>query len=223
MFCKDELEVILFVRMWVEIYMWMTFRYFQSCHPLREDVSWNMQRATVSEEELRVILFVRMWVEILYPPASRKWYSMSSSSWGCELKCYATAKFVSHISVILFVRMWVEISLLLCFSRLSACHPLREDVSWNDIDNWNWGDLARHPLREDVSWNIPLLHTPSAISVILFVRMWVEITMEGLKTSRSCVILFVRMWVEMVKLSEAFQWRHCHPLREDVSWNLSYQ
>ena len=58
----------------------------------------------------------------------------------------------------------------------------------------------RHPLREDVSWNIHSMSNVSYPSVILFVRMWVEIR---------------RMVMEYVG-------REGHPLREDVSWNLLY-
>ena len=55
--------------------------------------------------------------------------------------------------VILFVRIWVEMNIALQRGREAACHPLREDVSWNvnDLAIIKW--VTGHPLREDVSWN----------------------------------------------------------------------
>ena len=187
----------------------------------------------------------------------------SSSSWGCELKCQER-----------------------CFEVSDACHPLREDVSWNDelgaSLNDNLGHPLRedvswnnhvpkhspahdsHPLREDVSWNDAGVDKPSITIVILFVRMWVEMTWMVSSTWSEQVILFVRMWVEILKImsytfleivilfvrmwveipvfgsiSHPFvsssswgcelkfccqvnSWLHFrHPLREDVSWNIS--
>ena len=99
--------VILFVRMWVEIFRFLLHLDTLCCHPLREDVSWN-------------IMFRQM----------KGKYSLSSSSWGCELKYWLSistySPYLRHplredVSwnvrgekgeqcrlVILFVRMWVE-------------------------------------------------------------------------------------------------------------------
>ena len=80
----------------------------------------------------------------------------------------------------------------------------------------------RHPLREDVSWNIHSMSNVSYPSVILFVRMWVEMLIQGMKNCMDIVILFVRMWVEIRRMVMEYVGREGHPLREDVSWNLLY-
>ncbi len=123
-----ELVVILFVRMWVEIYSPISTA--QNCfgHPLREDVSWNAY-LTIMLKHFFVILFVRMWVEI-YKPLYVHFSDSSSSSWGCELKCFYT-----QVYTFLFR------------------HPLREDVSWNVSNRKPHNRMGSHPLREDVSWN----------------------------------------------------------------------
>ena len=116
--------------------------------------------------------------------------------------------------------MWVEIIIISCVSgdrELSSsswgcelkyslpgttatvpCHPLREDVSWNILS------------RSSVLWRI----------VILFVRMWVEMPWLSVILYLPRVILFVRMWVEMRMQSFKCSGTWCHPLREDVSWNV---
>ena len=100
-------------------------------HPLREDVSWNTLLAA-DFASFAVILFVRMWVEIKHTLATD--YEMwSSSSWGCELKCDISMELVLNGNVILFVRMWVEIWVSMSVITIEWCHPLREDVSWNDL------------------------------------------------------------------------------------------
>ena len=100
--------VILFVRMWVEMWYINGVGVKWERHPLREDVSWNMS-FNVSYND---------WM-------------MSSSSWGCELKYINRYMYTLAAHVILFVRMWVEMTLLLFLFLLHVCHPLREDVSWN--------------------------------------------------------------------------------------------
>ena len=164
--------VILFVRMWVEMcprsfshlfplsssswgcelkFSSLVVSVACSCHPLREDVSWNIWHSR-QHAFCPVILFVRMWVEIshwtnnLIPLAS-------SSSWGCELKYVNltryfqkgshplredvswnthTSHLLSILLVILFVRMWVEMLIFVHTAFYGIGHPLREDVSWND-------------------------------------------------------------------------------------------
>ena len=146
-------------------------------HPLREDVSWNIDAV---EQKVEGVL--------------------SSSSWGCELKYFCLEIKNQTFSVILFVRMWVEI----IFYTDGACsgnrHPLREDVSWNKESKYIDEELRRHPLREDVSWNDnPELLEEENVHVILFVRMWVEMECPVHFRKMSSVILFVRMWVEITK------------------------
>ena len=187
--------VILFVRMWVEMHLPVLWSGRDSCHPLREDVSWNNIVVFFCIVH-SVILFVRMWVEITtFIPFNE--FIRSSSSWGCELKytmrdsesvthCHPLREDVSWnvpalnvmvgFVVILFVRMWVEIPFRQPNQLLQSRHPLREDVSWNDAENAKGGESISHPLREDVSWNI---------------NRW-----GGERMYDS------------------------HPLREDVSWNL---
>ena len=163
----------------------------------------------------------------------------SSSSWGCELKYQAVM-----------------------FRGRRDGHPLREDVSWNVCTNCGESSWPGHPLREDVSWNnsgisVAYLSPSSSswgcelksfrrinqptVTVILFVRMWVEILLSWKKTSLGIVILFVRMWVEIpstrpvliifyvilfvrmwveMLIPTYFRRLMRHPLREDVSWNM---
>ena len=147
---------------------------FDFGHPLREDVSWN---TGVGRFDLNstVILFVRMWVEM-----------------------HTDKPYNNMEMVILFVRMWVEMVLWLYWLDTRTRHPLREDVSWNAP----WGIHThkcerRHPLREDVSWNISSVNHTFHGVVILFVRMWVEISLSCANNDIVPVILFVRMWVEI--------------------------
>ena len=105
-----------------------------------------------------------------------------------------------------------------------------------------WRVRNSHPLREDVSWNTYVVILSCDRIVILFVRMWVEIYWEVYFKRKGWVILFVRMWVEMVVNSFRYHlyassssWgcelkllregythtRVSHPLREDVSWNVT--
>ena len=80
---------------------------------------------------------------------------------------------------------------------VSTSHPLREDVSWNTLPPLSSRGSSGHPLREDVSWNALLAPRSPHTIVILFVRMWVEISLS-----------YQTMAITV-----------CHPLREDVSWN----
>ena len=126
------------------------------------------------------------------------WLSTSSSSWGCELKYLESSWLNTMIS-----------------------HPLREDVSWNALSVDSVPSTGCHPLREDVSWNIKSIIYCTINTVILFVRMWVEILLLG------CRILSGLRH----PLREDVSWnnntlliamqRPGHPLREDVSWNTS--
>ena len=129
---------------------WNIVWVFVTSHPLREDVSWNTEDRNIFSA-LEVILFVRMWVEILSPHLH----------------------ILYAVRVILFVRMWVEITKTRSFSLVTR-HPLREDVSWNTRVGRCWNGCGCHPLREDVSWNVMFPTGKLGNTVILFVRMWVE-------------------------------------------------
>ena len=93
--------------------------------------------------------------------------------------------------------MWVEITEQENAS-VEQRHPLREDVSWNNVYDDLKQKLMGHPLREDVSWNVGFTLLKVRFTVILFVRMWVEI------------MLYLTLFSAPVS----------HPLREDVSWNV---
>ena len=157
---------------WNIVSIW--YRLWNLCHPLREDVSWNALDTTLFHMFLGHPL-------------------REDVSWNVLLEMY-------------FLRQ--------------HCHPLREDVSWNlhhtflsipHQSSSSWGCELKyshaqivcvgcgHPLREDVSWNTSLRY--------------------GCRLD--CVILFVRMWVEMSS-SHMCHHSHRHPLREDVSWNNQY-
>ena len=143
-------------------------------HPLREDVSWN-----INAEQLNV-------------------KAISSSSWGCELKCITGMRMTGDV---LSSSSWgCELKYYLLLSDFSMSgHPLREDVSWNITEM----KILRKLLLSPSSWGCELkcpygrvcFH---AYTVILFVRMWVEINSTSIEFNQNIVILFVRMWVEMM-------------------------
>ena len=121
-------------------------------------------------------------------------------------------------------------------------HPLREDVSWNMLYLVCADNQSGHPLREDVSWNVMYLQRYPEHFVILFVRMWVEISFHVRESKfllrhplREDVSWNVNHWERRTNrlrhpLREDVSWNvnHCerlmnrlrHPLREDVSWNI---
>ena len=105
---------------------------------------------------------------------------------------------IEIVIVILFVRMWVEIT----SDWLTRISLRRSSSSWGcelkyDMLQRFRREFGGHPLREDVSWNIVLPSCFIRCNVILFVRMWVEISIRMLPRDSPV----------------------CHPLREDVSWN----
>ena len=214
-----QYSVILFVRMWVEIYKngWLV---------KNKDVilfvrMWvEMTISGPASATIAVILFVRMWVEI--PVLRRVGYSgkviLFVRMW-VEMT-NTTVKTDMRTNVILFVRMWVEMSsishvlfhtLVILFVRMWVEISLCTDVVQDFLSSSSWGcelkclpfyhqgKLWSHPLREDVSWNALLL------TVVVL---------------DAPVILFVRMWVEITDCFAAFKTSAGHPLREDVSWNL---
>ena len=124
-------EVILLVRMWVEIVLATSM--------------WNWRN---------VILLVRMWVEMMMKSLRRKKHQ-SSSSWGCELKYNFHSAWQKQF---LSSSSW-GCELKYKFPRLLDIgnrHPPREDVSWNGYILVIAWFLFGHPPREDVSWNITL-------------------------------------------------------------------
>ena len=122
-------NVILFVRMWVEINIalqrgreaassssWgceLKYKIFRitmthQSHPLREDVSWNI--FNYSQQGVKALSSSSWGCELkCHSNNCWIWRYLSSSSWGCELKYTSSpCKYASSV-VILFVRMWVEI------------------------------------------------------------------------------------------------------------------
>ena len=172
-----EYAVDLFVRSWVEILPVYGTEGSRDCRPLREVVSWNIQR-----ESGRKTKRSRPLREVV------SWNRRGIVSEACPI-------------VDLFVRSWVEISCHIAYLMEQSCRPLREVVSWNvcgcslgaqpklvDLFVRSWVEISHPPLWE-------ILHQ----TVDLFVRSWVE--MSSLKQSLlcvSCVDLFVRSWVEIL-------------------------
>ena len=132
------MDVSLFVRLWVEIMNLAVFRRLRECQPLREAVSWNIQRTnyrnnclcqplreavswnTGETETLKDLgVSASSWgceLKSFYKEVSLIW-PMSASSWGCELKFQKVRR-----------QAWTQ------------CQPLREAVSWNA--NWDCNALV---------------------------------------------------------------------------------
>ena len=170
-----DLDVSLFVRLWVEI-NWKN----RVCKDTgRSASSWGC--------ELK-------WFMGRIP----QFGSRSASSWGCELKYYENYTgsiagavslfvrlwveiklFLRHIlllTVSLFVRLWVEMCEVLPLAHSCKRQPLREAVSWN-TPNSSIPTLAP-PSASSWGCELKLLHQYpqfTALSVSLFVRLWVEI------------------------------------------------
>ena len=143
------------------------------CHPLREDVSWNTKPNFWSWIK-RVILFVRMWVEI---SSFFGWLRDRSHplredvSWNI---CFSSVLAI-EFSVILFVRMWVEILLLSQF-----LYYILSSSSWGCELKYIWFKNQRYCRWSSSSWGCELKFLSWKCfyffnTVILFVRMWVEI------------------------------------------------
>ena len=166
--------------------------------PLREAVSWNDTQGSLSDRPCSVSLFVRLWVEITKRRKSKKEVSRQPLREAVSWNGYDGWVYTKSIS-----------------------QPLREAVSWNKKWKWrlrssaksafSWGcelkcgvsgavihQIVRQPLREAVSWNVFIIILVRPVTVSLFVRLWVEITVE--KFSMSDI--------------------RCQPLREAVSWNI---
>ena len=141
--------VILLVRMWVEIPG--SRRNVRSCS---SSSSWGCELKYEADRRrhwpVTVILLVRMWVEILLTRIGRRCFP-SSSSWGCELKCVEYPETLLPVLVILLVRMWVEIYTVIKDATKRACHPPREDVSWNSTP---WVESSLPPSSS--SWGCEL-------------------------------------------------------------------
>ena len=163
-------------------------------HPLREDVSWN-----ILAHEYIYILFghpLREDVSWNDDTEEREENVGSSSSWGCELKC--------KVMYLVAISTWSSSS----WGCELKCTAIKASIFEN-----------RHPLREDVSWNITLHRCSSGLSVILFVRMWVE--MSSLLPSRQALKSSSSWGCELkcITLDRCCVGCSRHPLREDVSWN----
>ena len=220
--------VSLFVRLWVEIINVLDKIKKEICQPLREAVSWNLLNIPIScletSQPLREAVSwnenaMRLWVEILCPYTS------------CPT-----------VSVSLFVRLWVEILMQL----LSSCLP-QSASSWGCelkcVSCLRRTICTRQPLREAVSWNVFIIILVRPVTVSLFVRLWVEITVEKFSMSDiRCqplreavswnikgvfsgnwrqVSLFVRLWVEIWHATPYTLRQDRQPLREAVSWNTN--
>ena len=125
-----------------------------------------------------VILFVRMWVEML----SVTGHASSESRHPLR----------EDVSWNIHYCLVIESSL---------GHPLREDVSWNVYYLQKAMHSFCHPLREDVSWNnfgkFPFKVEKSSSS------SWgceLKYLLSEISNSFFTVILFVRMWVEILQL-----------------------
>ena len=152
----------------------------ESCHPLREDVSWNISTFPNGMTDCKSssswgcelkLLIAHLWWQMVGRHPLREdvsWNFLillissvafpSSSSWGCELKC---CSFWCRIH-----RIWSSSSWG-CELKCICIAQALPDVS--------------HPLREDVSWNVERYTDPMTGKVILFVRMWVEISKTGME------------------------------------------
>ena len=128
---------------------------------------------------------------------------------------------------------------------VKPCHPLYEDVNWNEALQSITEIPECHPLYEDVNWNkntvnrMLLQNGSSSIwgcelkygqsfltvqlpSVILYMRMWIEIVREVKKLGGRAVILYMRMWIEISAGRSPRSISCRHPLYEDVNWNIAF-
>ena len=203
--------------MWVEMLYLLVSCAKLARHPPREDVSWNAYTYAKEPEAFR------------HPPREDVSWNTQQAKWLNLQQRHPPREDVSWNSV---AEMFVD--------NLKS-HPPREDVSWNIPTNAMHHRRVRHPPREDVSWNINRIPKLLEKTVILLVRMWVEIFIIWWRKCNRCVILLVRMWVEILNfvtlfpfLQSSSSWGcelkyktdtaragiRCHPPREDVSWNI---
>ena len=147
--------VILFVRMWVEMYTPTS-----TAKKALSSSSWGCELKCSNKQH-----------------ACKSF--KSSSSWGCELKCYY--KLPVEYSELSSSSWGCELK----YWRYHTCNRgIKSSSSWGCELKllWRWENRKfawSHPLREDVSWN-NIISTPSLCkNVILFVRMWVEIIIDA--------------------------------------------
>ena len=145
--------------------------------PLREAVSWNdicfMRRTVPSSQPLREAV---SWNE----PDTK----------------------VGPLSLVsLFVRLWVEIARFIPVSGYTCSQPLREAVSWNTVNYV--GERVKG--KSASSWGCELKYK----NIVLPMLTWI-------------VSLFVRLWVEITVEKFSMSDIRCQPLREAVSWNKKH-
>ena len=100
--------------------------------------------------------------------------------------------------VSLFVRLWVEIARFIPVSGYTCSQPLREAVSWNTVNYV--GERVKG--KSASSWGCELKYK----NIVLPMLTWI-------------VSLFVRLWVEITVEKFSMSDIRCQPLREAVSWN----
>ena len=124
--------------------------------------------------------------------------------------------------VSLFVRLWVEILIVFFVPSGKVSQPLREAVSWNNLDRIARLQALGQPLREAVSWNtiISQIVTGMICQPLREAVSWNE-EYNKQRKEQSIVSLFVRLWVEMAWIMSIFLCVSCQPLREAVSWNAT--
>ena len=168
--------------------------------------------------------------------------STSASSWGCELKFRGMLLSLKSHPVSLFVRLWVEILSQTVRALTYSRQPLREAVSWNYLREKE----LFHLLLSASSWGCELKCQRELVKrrlghVSLFVRLWVEISIEQelrvhpwSASSWGCELKYIQMSVPHINSLSASSWgcelkwteatagkyEACQPLREAVSWNI---
>ena len=118
--------------------------------------------------------------------------------------------------------MWIEIA------RRCADHHAQRVIlyarMWIEIMWFNFSAVivSRHPLCEDVDWNVEIITDSAGGATSSSMRGC------GLKSVSFAndlfnrhVILYARMWIEIQLILTALLPLKCHPLCEDVDWNLS--
>ena len=125
---------------------------------------------------------------------------MSASSWGCELKC--NPRLISAIRTTSASSWGCELKYLTTRNMRAAMKVSLFVRLWVEIP----GFLPGYRI----------------LGVSLFVRLWVEMINSLYVCSNSLVSLFVRLWVEIKLFILDSSHHSCQPLREAVSWNVTF-